>query len=71
MLESASLRTCLLEAGCNKVGHLLRASDTLLHLLGTRIKATRLVERMVAEVHAALSAGWRSLTDNWSHCTVV
>lgn len=42
MLQSASLRTSLLEAGCTGVGHLLRARDSLLHLLRTRINSTRL-----------------------------
>lgn len=43
------------------------ARDSLLHLLGTRIKATRLVERMVPDVCAALSDRWRSFTDNQTH----
>lgn len=55
-LQSASLRTKLREAGCTKVGHLMKLTTLSEDILRERIKitSTRLVNRVVAEVCEAL-----------------
>lgn len=69
-LTSVSLRTRLREAGCVKLGHLVKISIPHLAEL-THIRSNRLLLRLVEEVCASLPEGFRSfvkdrsLSDQW------
>ena len=73
-LQSASLRACLREASCTKLGHLMKMTATSVDALKERsnITSIRLISRVVAEVCAALQqplrefAKNRTLCDQWS-----
>ncbi len=69
-LQSASLRTSLREAGCNKLGHLLKMTATSVNTLRARTNITsiRLINRMVEEVHAALPQSLRTFAMNCALC---
>ena len=71
MMQSASLRTSLREAGCTKLGHLMKMTvDTL--RMRSNITSVRLINKVVQEVCAALPqnlrvvAESRTLCDQWT-----
>ena len=68
-LSSASLRSSLREAGCVKVGHLIKTTATSVATLGqmANIKSSRLLSRVVEEVGAALPASLRTFISDRTH----
>ncbi|KAL7389733.1 hypothetical protein ABVT39_008789 [Epinephelus coioides] len=69
-LQSESLRSSLTEAGCTKLGHLMRLTSTSVDLLRERANVTsaRLIHRVVEEVLAALPPRLRAFARDESVC---
>ena len=69
-LQSASLRASLREAGCTKLGHLMKMTAISVDVLRVRsnITSSRLIDRVVKEVCAALGPPQRTLVENRSLC---
>lgn len=73
-LQSASLRSSLREAGCTKLGHLMKMTATSMDTLRARsnITSIRLINRVVEEVCTALPPSLRTyaethaLHDQWT-----
>ena len=65
-LSSPSLRAALREAGCVKLGHLLKATRTSAEVLGrmANIRSTRVLSRVVREVCGSLSEPLRAFAEN-------
>ena len=65
-LSSASLRSALREAGCVKLGQLLKATETSVELLGqmARIRSSRLLNRVVEEVVSSLPEPMQRFLEN-------
>ena len=65
-LSSASLRSSLREAGCVKLGHLLKATETSVEVLGqmARIRSSRLLTRLVEEVVSSLPEPMQRFLEN-------
>ncbi|KAJ3590726.1 hypothetical protein NHX12_008675, partial [Muraenolepis orangiensis] len=69
-LQSASLRTSLREAGCTKVGHLMKAKATSLEALRRRSNTSsiRILDQVVKEVCAALPESLRAFAEDADLC---
>lgn len=69
-LQSASLRANLREAGCTKLGHLMRMTAASVNRLRetSNITSARLVHRVVEEVCAALPPTLRALAEDRTLC---
>ncbi|KAJ3599425.1 hypothetical protein NHX12_033388 [Muraenolepis orangiensis] len=69
-LQSASLRTSLREAGCTKVGHLMKAKATSLETLRRRSNTSsiRILDQVVKEVCAALPESLRAFAEDADLC---
>ena len=70
VLSSASVRNSLREAGCVKLGHLLKATRTSVEELGERagIRSSRRLQMMVKEVRGSLPGPYRAFIDQQTVC---
>lgn len=69
-LSSVTLRSRLREAGCVKLGHLMKASHSSMDRLGevTQIRSSRLLANMVKEVCASLPGHLRGIVEDRIMC---
>ncbi|KAJ3590378.1 hypothetical protein NHX12_008329 [Muraenolepis orangiensis] len=69
-LQSASLRTSLRQAGCTKVGHLMKAKAKSLEALRRRSNTSsiRILDQVVKEVCAALPESRRAFAEDADLC---